>query len=230
VAEAVVEHGYGHGPTISESPEYAAASTGGATSSNGPFACSRPRNLGDPSEPQNALVAIVSDLVRPATGEDLPALADIYNHYVRTSHATFDLDPAADGERWLPLVEAPSGPHRLFVSTVGDRVTGFASSAPYRPRAAYRTTVETSAYVAPDAVGRGVGSSLYAALIGTLEGEDVHRAVAGIAQPNRGSVALHLRFGFVRVAHFSEQGRKFDRWWDVDWYERRMDPPSAPAP
>jgi phosphinothricin acetyltransferase len=50
----------------------------------------------------------------------------------------------------------------------------------------------------------------------------VHRALAGIAQPNEASVALHRRFGFHLVAHFSEQGRKFDRYWDVDWYERAL--------
>jgi phosphinothricin acetyltransferase len=55
-----------------------------------------------------------------------------------------------------------------------------------------------------------------------LEGEDVHRAYAGIALPNPASIALHERFGFKRVAHFTEQGRKFGRYWDVAWYEKPL--------
>jgi phosphinothricin acetyltransferase len=80
--------------------------------------------------------------------------------------------------------------------------------------------VETSVYVAPELVGRGLGTLLYTELLALLAGEDVHRALAGIALPNDASIALHQRMGFVRVARFSEQGRKFDRYWDVDWFER----------
>lgn len=101
-------------------------------------------------------------------------------------------------------------------------VIGYASSGQYRPKAAYETTVETSVYVAPDSVGRGVGASLYTVLLDALEQEDVHRALAGSALPNEASVTLHSRFGFHLVAHFSEQGRKFDRYWEVDWYERAL--------
>jgi phosphinothricin acetyltransferase len=100
---------------------------------------------------------------------------------------------------------------------------GFASSGRHLERGAYDTTVDTSVYLAPDAVGRGIGEALYTTLFDALRGQDLHRALAGVAQPNPASVALHLRFGFRRVAHFSEQGRKFGRYWDVDWYERAFD-------
>jgi phosphinothricin acetyltransferase len=69
-------------------------------------------------------------------------------------------------------------------------------------------------------VGRGAGSRLYEGLFKSLEGQDVHRAYAGIALPNPASIGLHERFGFKRVAHFTEQGRKFGRYWDVAWYEK----------
>jgi phosphinothricin acetyltransferase len=65
-----------------------------------------------------------------------------------------------------------------------------------------------------------VGASLYGALFEALREEDLHRALAGIGLPNPASVALHRRFGFTRVALFSEQGRKFGRYWDVAWFER----------
>jgi phosphinothricin acetyltransferase len=115
-----------------------------------------------------------------------------------------------------------SGRYRLFVATDGDQVIGYASSSKFRPKPGYLTSVETSIYLAPDSVGRGAGAKLYAELFKSLEDEDVHRAYAGIALPNPASVALHERFGFKRVAHFTEQGRKFGRYWDVDWYEKPL--------
>ena len=82
--------------------------------------------------------------------------------------------------------------------------------------------METSAYLAPELVGKGAGSRLYKALFDSLEGEDVHRAYGGIALPNPASIALHEKFGFKRVALFTEQGRKFGRYWDVAWYEKAL--------
>ena len=101
-------------------------------------------------------------------------------------------------------------------------VIGYACSSRWRPKPAYETSVETSIYVTPDAVGRGIGTRLYEELFKQLQGEDVHRAYAGIALPNQASIALHERFGFKRVAHFTEQGRKFDRYWDVGFYEKPL--------
>jgi phosphinothricin acetyltransferase len=108
------------------------------------------------------------------------------------------------------------------VAVSDGRVIGYACSSRFRHKAAYETSVETSIYLAPESVGRGAGSRLYEELFETLEGDDVHRAYAGIALPNPASVALHERFGFKRVAHYTEQGRKFGRYWDVAWYERPL--------
>ena len=160
--------------------------------------------------------------VRPAVDGDLAAIGEIYDHYIRTSHATFDTEPAGVEQRREWLAEHAGGRYRIVVAVGAGRVIGFARSGRYRPRPAYDTTVETSVYVDPGFVGCGVGDALYRTLFDALEGEDVHRALAGIAQPNPASVALHERFGFHRVAHFSEQGRKFGRFWDVDWYERAI--------
>ncbi len=158
--------------------------------------------------------------VRPAIAGDLAAIGEIYDHYVRTSHATFDTEPVGVERCREWLGEHAGARHRIFVAAGVGGVVGFARSGRHRPRPAYDTTVETSVYVDPGFVGRGVGAALYRALFDALEGEDVHRALAGIALPNGASVALHERFGFHRVAHFSEQGRKFGRYWDVDWFER----------
>lgn len=161
--------------------------------------------------------------VRPGQGADLEALNDIYNHYIRESHCTFDDEPLSMKWRreWFTHY-AETGRYRVFVALEDDRVIGFASSSRFRPKHGYETSVETSVYVAPDAVGKGAGARLYQALFESLDGVDVHRAYAGIALPNPPSVALHERLGFRRVAHFTEQGRKFGRYWDVAWYEKAL--------
>jgi phosphinothricin acetyltransferase len=153
--------------------------------------------------------------------DDAVPINDIYNWYVLNSHATFDLDPVTIEARGEWLVEHDgAGRHRVFVATHDGTVTGFASSSRYRPRPAYVPSVETSVYVLREHVGRGVARCLYQALLAALEDEDVHRVYAGISMPNSASVALHRRFGFRAVAYCSEQGRKFDRYWDVAWFEK----------
>jgi phosphinothricin acetyltransferase len=101
-------------------------------------------------------------------------------------------------------------------------VIGYASSSRFRPKPGYETSVETSIYLVPEAIGKGAGSRLYETLFKSLEGEDLHRAYAGIALPNPQSIALHERFGFKRVALYTEQGRKFGRYWDVAWFEKPL--------
>jgi phosphinothricin acetyltransferase len=101
-------------------------------------------------------------------------------------------------------------------------VCGFASSSPFRARAAYATSIETSVYCDPERLGRGTGSMLYVRLFDELAGEDLHRAYAGIALPNDASVSLHERFGFVKIGEYSEVGRKFGRFWDVAWFEKPL--------
>jgi phosphinothricin acetyltransferase len=164
----------------------------------------------------------MSEVVRPATAADLDRINVIYNHYVVHSHATFQLEPVTTAEReeWASHYSG-TGRYRLLVAA-DDDVLGFATSSPYHPRAAYETSVELSVYIDPDATGRGLGARLYGTLLPLLEREDLHRAYGGISLPNPASVALHERFGFREVARYSEQGRKFGRYWDVAWLERPL--------
>lgn len=163
-------------------------------------------------------------VVRPCVEADLEQLNDIYNHYVATSAATFDLDPIPMDVRkeWFARY-AETGPHRVFVAADGDMVLGYADSHQVRVKPAYITSVETSIYLLPSAIGRGIGTALYAVLFDVLATEDVHRAYAAITDiPNPASVALHERFGFHHVGTFHEQGRKFGRYWDVPWFEKAL--------
>jgi phosphinothricin acetyltransferase len=161
--------------------------------------------------------------VRPGEERDLVALTTIYNHYVTTSHVTFDDVPFSVDERrvWFSHY-SPTGPHRLLVAEENDELLGYATSSPFRPKPGYRTSVETTVYVAADAGGRGVGNALYARLFAELADEGLHRAYAGLAVPNLPSRALHLRFGFTRIGVFREVGTKFGRFVDVEWFERPL--------
>ena len=163
--------------------------------------------------------------VRPGVEDDLAALTDLYNHYVRETPTTFDTKTFTPQERrpWL-LSHPEDGPHRLMVAMDVDsqRILGYATSGPFRPKPAYGTTVEVTVYLAPDAGGRGIGTLLYQALFEALAGEDVHRVLAGVVPPNEASVRLHERFGFRYVGTYHEVGRKFGRYWDVAWYEKEF--------
>ena len=162
-------------------------------------------------------------LIRTAVAGDLPALTDIYNHYVANTAITFDLQPfTSDGRRAWFDEHAATGRHRLLVAADEGSVLGYATSSRWRPKAAYDTTVETSLYCRADAVGRGIGTALYTALFDALGAEDIHRIVAGVSLPNPASIALHERFAFRSVGVFPGVGRKFGKFWDVAWFERPL--------
>lgn len=172
--------------------------------------------------------------VRPGAESDLAALTDIYNHYVTESPVTFDIRPFTVEERrsWL-LSHPEDGPYRLLVAqavedgectegTASGEILGYATSSPFRPKPAYATTAEVTVYLAPHARGRGIGTLLYKELFAALSGEDLHRALAGVTQPNEASVRLHERLGFRHMGTYHEVGRKFGRYWDVAWYEKEL--------
>jgi phosphinothricin acetyltransferase len=161
--------------------------------------------------------------IRPAVRADLPALTEIYNHYVVSGAVTFDLAPLTPNDRrgWFDEHDHETGPHRLLVAVAADgRLAGYATTSRWRLKAAYDTTVESTVYCHHEATGEGVGTALYADLFSAIAEEDVARVVAGITLPNPASVALHERFGFSPVGVFHEVGRKFDTYWDVAWFER----------
>jgi phosphinothricin acetyltransferase len=161
--------------------------------------------------------------VRAAQPADLPALTEIYNHYVLTSGVTFDTTPfTVEARREWFSHYATTGPHRLLVAVDGEDVLGYATSSPFRPKPGYASSVETSVYLRHDATGRGLGTLLYRALLEALADLDLHRAYAGVALPNDASVALHERLGFREVGTYVEVGRKLGRYWDVRWFERAL--------
>jgi phosphinothricin acetyltransferase len=169
--------------------------------------------------------------VRPGRSRDLRQVTEVYNHYVERTAVTFEVVPALLSDRIAWFREhASTGRYRLLVATDGgDRVLGWATSSPFRPRAAYATTVEASVYCRPEFAGLGIGSRLYESLFESIQGEDIERVVAGVTLPNPASVRLHRRFGFRRVGTFHRVGRKLGRYWDVAWFERPLRPSGPEA-
>ena len=156
-----------------------------------------------------------------AEGGDLPAIAAIYGFHVLHSASSFELNrgrwragggPRGAGRRARP--PPARGPR-------AGAVVGWVKSGAFRDRAAYHSSVETACTWPPRRRPRR-GRALYAELLRLLADAPAHRAYAGITQPNPASVALHLRHGFSHIGTFTEVGRKFDRWWDVAWYERPL--------
>ncbi len=160
-------------------------------------------------------------MIRRGRAEDLPALTALYNHYIRETAITFDLEPYTLEARrpWFDAF-ADTGRHQLFVAEAAGHVVGYACTRSFRDKRAYETSAEASIYLAPSALRKGLGTQLYTRLFEAVAGEDVHRFIAGITLPNEASIALHERFGFECVGVMREVGRKFDRYWDVLWMER----------
>ncbi|HVI59623.1 MAG TPA: arsinothricin resistance N-acetyltransferase ArsN1 family B [Luteimonas sp.] len=166
--------------------------------------------------------APVEARIRAAGGADAAAIAAIYNHYVATSIATFELEPVAVAEMAARIAQVGARGLPWLLAEDAAGVAGYAYAGPWRARAAYRHSVETSIYLAPRAAGRGIGHSLYAALLDALRDRDVHAVIGGVSLPNPASVALHERMGFAQVARFEEVGFKFGRWIDVGYWQLRL--------
>ena len=163
-----------------------------------------------------------STTIRPAAAPDAAAIAAIYNHYVAHTVVTFEETPVADGDMARRLDEVRSASLPWLVAVAGGEVAGYAYAAPWKARIGYRHSVEITVYLGPDHHGRGIGSQLYGQLFPMLEARRVHAVMAGIAQPNEASVALHEKFGMRKVAHFAQVGFKLDRWIDVGYWQRLL--------
>lgn len=168
-------------------------------------------------------------VIRPATVDDLPAIAEIYAHYVVTSVATFELEPP-DLDEWSRRHAAVADARLPFLVAERDcAVAGYAYCAPWKSRPAYRATVEDSVYVAPWALGTGCGTELLEALLEMCHAVGVREVIAVIAGgDDSASVRLHQRLGFRDAGRLVDVGYKHDRYLDtllMQWSAPRPDAP-----
>ena len=153
--------------------------------------------------------------IRDAEAADLTAVAAIYGHESEHAYSTFETQPrpVADWERKLGTGDP------FVVAVVDGQIVGFAYASPFRDRPAYHRTRETSVYLDVPARRAGIGTLLYAELVGRLRTARFHTALALIALPNEGSVRLHRQHGFELAGTLREVGDKQDRLIDVAIYQ-----------
>jgi L-amino acid N-acyltransferase YncA len=158
-------------------------------------------------------------MLRPATPSDAAAIAGIYNHYIMNTVVTFEEEAIDAAEMSGRMAEVMGNNLPWLVWEENGRVLGYAYASKWKSRCSYRYSVETTIYLEQTATRRGLGTKLYAALIADLKKTKIHAIIGGVALPNAGSIALHEKLGFDKIAQFKEVGWKFDRWIDVGYWE-----------
>jgi L-amino acid N-acyltransferase YncA len=157
-------------------------------------------------------------MIRSAIPADGAAMADIYNHYILNSAITFEEERIATEQMQERLGQVQRH-HPWLVYEDDGSIVGYAYASNWKSRRSYRRSVESTIYLHKDKMGKGFGTHLYAGLIELLKLAGFHAVIGGIALPNEGSVGLHEKLGFAKVAHFKEVGWKFERWIDVGYWE-----------
>ncbi|RCV49160.1 GNAT family N-acetyltransferase [Marinitenerispora sediminis] len=158
--------------------------------------------------------------VRAVRTEDLAAVAGIYRHYVLHTRVTFDEVPPTPRDWQERAADLTRRGLPFLVAELDGAVVGYAYAAPWKPKPAYRHTVENSVYLAPDRTGRGLGGRLLAELLEECARCGVHQVVAVIADSGtESSAALHLRHGFTEVGRLRRVGRKHGRWIDTRLFQ-----------
>ncbi len=162
-----------------------------------------------------------NEMIRPVCIEDSRRICDIYNHFVQNTSVSFEEVPVSqeDMEKRIETVTS-SYPFLVYESKEG--VVGYAYANKWKERSAYRFTAEVTVYIHKDHPRKGYGSELLKALLDDLKTRDIHVLIAVIALPNEQSIQLHERFGFKKVAHFTEVGYKQKRWIDVGYWELQL--------
>lgn len=160
--------------------------------------------------------------IRLASTADLPAIADIYHHYVVHSTCTFETEPRSTAA-WAEWLAAHTGNTPAIIAEESGEVLGWGSLSRWNNRCAYRFSVENSVYVRADRHRRGIGRQLLADLIQRARALGLRSLVAQIADHQEASERLHESLGFRRVGCLERIGYKFDRWIDVVIWQLRLD-------
>ena len=161
--------------------------------------------------------------IRPATEADLPAITAIYEHAVRFGTATFEIDPPDLAEMTRRFRSLADGQFPYLAAELDGAVIGYAYAGPYRPRPAYRFSVENSVYFDPKAQGRGIGKVILQALIAQSEQRGFRQMVAVIGDSaNAASIGVHRSTGFKMIGTCENVGFKFGRWLDTVMMQRDL--------
>ena len=169
--------------------------------------------------------------IRTCEERDVPAITAIYHHHVLHGAASFEIEPPDAAEIARRRRAVIDGGYPYIVAEQGGRVVGYAYASAYRPRPAYRNTVENSVYVEPGRERQGIGRVLLTALLDACERRGFRQVVAVIGDSgNAASINLHASFGFLRVATLRSVGFKFGRWVDSVVMQRPLGPGDSTPP
>ena len=158
-------------------------------------------------------------VVRAATASDAAQIASIYNYYVGNTVITFEETTVSPQEMAGRIADVQSKGLPWLVAELEGSAVGYCYATPWKTRSAYRHSVETTIYLLNGFAGRGIGRTLYSALLSILEERGTHAVMGGAALPNAASVALHESLGFKQVATFRQVGFKHDQWVDVAYWQ-----------
>ena len=156
--------------------------------------------------------------MRPVTAGDAERIAEIYNWYVLNTIITFETDVVSPQEMTKRIQENFIN-HDWLVGEVNQKVVGYAYYGPFRARAAYNHTVESTIYLSQGSMGKGFGRTLYAQLLQSVKDRGFREAIGVIALPNPQSIALHRAMGFAEVGVLKRVGYKFERYIDVGLWQ-----------
>jgi phosphinothricin acetyltransferase len=181
---------------------------------------------------KNSLLAMMPSVeIRPATAADLPFITGIYEHAVRYGTATFELIPPDLAEMTRRFDALIDGGFPYFAASLDGRVVGYAYAGAYRPRPAYRFTVENSVYLQPAIHRRGIGLQLLQRLIAECEARGYRQMIAVIGDSaNAGSIGVHAKCGFRMIGTHPNVGFKFGRWLDTVMMQRALGEGAATLP
>lgn len=159
--------------------------------------------------------------IRPCIDSDISTICAIYNYYIEHTVITFEETPLTVAQM-RERVNAYIQRYPWLVCEDANEVVGYAYASTWKERTAYKHTAEVTVYLNHDAMQKGYGSALYAELITRLKTQGCHVLLGCLSIPNEPSTKLHERFGFKKIAHFTEVGRKFDRWIDVGYWQKLL--------
>ena len=168
-------------------------------------------------------------VIREATTDDAERLREIYSYYVLNTAISFEYEvPSVDEFR--KRINTIKDKYPYLVCVKDHKIVGYAYASAYSTRKAYSWTAASSIYVDKDQRRQGIGSSLYTALEKKLRDMEIVNIVAGAAYAEtedeymaNESYKFHTNRGFVKVAHFKSIGRKFDRWYDLMWFQKKLE-------
>jgi L-amino acid N-acyltransferase YncA len=163
----------------------------------------------------------VGGLIRVAEERDARAIAGIYAPAITEGVISFELTPP-DAQEMVRRIVAIQRQYPWLVYEESKTVLGYVYASVHNERAAYRWSVDVTAYIRHDAHRRGIGRALYTALFEILVLQGYRTACAGVTLPNTASVQMHAAMGFKEVGVYHDVGYKFGKWHDVGWYERSL--------